>query len=209
MVDVRNIVEQAVEALARATEPIAHAASGTAESGANAAAQGLQVTQAVASTLIGALRALPGQLRELELPSARQRLEDIADQLQKIAQRLGRLSHHLGRAAGHLGEPALQGSGKLIVNGIDVAASGLGLLRPNEAGLFRLLPRSVARPYADGVATLHVGVSAAGDLARLLVNSLPGMSEGLGDIAEDLGRAGELLEATAHTLRELSELSPI
>lgn len=205
MVQLSDLVEQTAEALARATQPLAQAASNTADAGV----QGLQVTQAVASTLAGVLRALPGQLRELELPSARQRLVDIADQLQKIAQRLSRLSEHLGRAAGHLGQPALQGSGKLVVNGIDVAVKGLRLLRPDEGGLFRLVPRSLGRPYADGIGTLQVGVSAAGDLARLFVDSLPNISQGLGDIAEDLGRAGELLESTANTLRELSELSPI
>jgi hypothetical protein len=204
MVDVRNLVEQAAEALARATEPLSQA-----DAGASPQPQALQVTQAVASTLAGVLRALPDQLRELELPSARKRLEEVSDQLLKLAQRLKRLSEHLGRAGTHLGEPALQGSGTLIVNGIEVVARGLSLLRPNELGLFRLIPGSIAKPYSDSVTTLRVGVSAAGDLAKLFVSSLPSMSQGLREIAEELGRAGELLESTAKTLRELSQLSPL
>lgn len=209
MSDVRNLVEQAADALARASVPISQAASTTAEAGAGAAAQGLQLTQAVASTLAGVLRGLPDQLRELELPSARKRLQDISDQLQKLAQRLKHLGQLLNGAGTRLGEPALQRSGSLVANGMAVVARGLELMRPNELGLFRFVPGAIAKPYADGVGTLRLGARAASDLTQMLVSSLPSLSGGLREIAEDLGRAGELLEATANTLRELSELSPI
>ncbi|MET0389306.1 MAG: hypothetical protein ABW321_25255 [Polyangiales bacterium] len=206
MVDVRSLVEQAV---ARAVEPLQQAASETAGVGAAAAQQGMQVTQAVAATLSATLKALPGKLRELELPSASQRLEEVSDQLAKIGDRMKRLSDHLGRASRHLGEPALQTSGQLIVDGFEAAASGARFLRPSEKGLIRLLPRSLSRPYIDGITTISVGLSAASDLTKLSVGSLPAIASGLGDIAEDLGSAGGLLVATAGTLRELSELSPI
>ena len=49
----------------------------------------------------------------------------------------------------------------------------------------------------------------ASDLARVCVSSLPDLGEGLGDVAEDLGRAAELLDATGKTIRDLSELVPI
>jgi hypothetical protein len=209
MVDVRNLVEQVAEAVARASEPLTQAAADTAEVGVSMAAQGRQVSVAVTDAVLAALRGLPDRLRELEVPRAKHNLEDVADQLGKIAVRLRRLSGQLGEASSRLGEPALRNSGQLVVNGFVAAASGARFLRPNEQGAVRWLPRAIARPYVDGITTVYLGLSTAGDLARACVNALPGMGAGLGEIADDLGRASELLEATSKTIRDLAELVPI
>jgi hypothetical protein len=209
MVDVRNLVEQAVEVVARAAEPVTQAAADTAEVGVSIAVHGRQVSGAVADALVSALRALPDKLREFEVPRAKHSLADVADQLGKIAVRLRRLSGHLGEAGSRLSEPALQSSGQLVVDGFVAATSGARLLRPREEGVFRWVPRAIARPYADSITTIYVGLRTASDLARVCVNALPDMGQGLRDIAEDLGRASELLEATGQTIRDLSELIPI
>jgi len=213
MSDVRSFLEQGV---ARAVEPLAQMASGAAAAATGAAAasaaaatQSMQVTHAVAASLTATLLALPDKLRELELPSAKQSIEDVSGQLRALAIRFRRLSHHLGQAASHLGEPALQGSGKLIANGFAVSSHALRFLQPREAGLLRLVPRELTRPFLDGVGTLQVGLNAAGDVVRLVADSLPSLSQGLADIATDLASAADLLDATAGTLHELSKLSPI
>jgi|WetSurMetagenome_2_1015567.scaffolds.fasta_scaffold671008_1 hypothetical protein len=208
MVDVRNLVEQAVEVVARAAEPVAQAAAESADVGVSIAVHGRQVSEAVTDALVSALRSLPDKLRELEVPRAKHSLADVADQLGKIAVRLRRLSGQLGLAGSRLSEPALRASGQLVVDGFVAAASGARLLRPSE-GLIRWLPRSLARPYVDGITTVQLGLSTAGDLTRLCVNALPDLGQGLREIADDLGRASELLEATGKTVRELSELVPI
>lgn len=205
----RSLIEGLAQAVARATEPITRAAVDPIGAGVAAREQGMQVTEAVAAALVDSLSALPGRLRELELPSAKRRIEDVSEQLRKIGDRLQRLSRHLDRAATHLGEPALEGSGKLIADGFDAAAKVAGLFRPDEHGLLRLAPRALTRPYLDAVGTMLVGLRAAADLTRLIATSLPSTSAALKDIAEDLGRSGELLDATGKTLHELAELTPL
>lgn len=209
MAERRGLIESLAQAVARATEPITRAAKDPVGTSIAAGEQGLQITEAVTAALVESLTSLPGRLRELELPSAKRRIEDVSEQLRKISDRLLRLSQHLDRAAGHLGEPALSGSGKLIADGFDAAAKLVSLFRFEEAGLLRLAPRVVTRPYRDAVGTLHVGLRAASDLSRLIATSLPGASVALKEIAEDLQRSAELLDATGKTLRELSELTPL
>jgi hypothetical protein len=194
MVDVRNLVDQAAESI---------------DAGAALAAQGVHVTEALADALTSALRALPGKLRVLEVPRFKQSLEEIADQLRAIAERLRRLSTHLGRAALRLNEPALRQSGKLAVEGFVAAASVVRFLRPDDAGLVRFVPNMLSRPMLDGMTTVRIGIEAAGDIARICVESIPDMAEGLGGIAEDLGRAADLLDATSKTIRDLSSLVPM
>jgi hypothetical protein len=210
MKEPRTLIEGLAQAVARATAPITRAAMDPVGTSIAAREQGLQITEAVSAALVESLTALPGKLRELELPSAKRRIEDVSEQLRKIADRLLRLSQHLDRAATHLGEPALAGSGKLVAEGIDAAAKLVSLFRFDEQnGLFKLAPRALTRPYRDAVGTLHVGLRAASDLTRLIATSLPGASAALKDIAEDLSRSAELLDATGRTLRELSELTPL
>jgi hypothetical protein len=205
----RSWIEGLAGAVARAAEPITRAAMDPVGAGIAAGEQGIQVTEAVTAALVESLSALPGKLRELELPSAKRRLEEVSDQLRRIADRFQRLSKHLDRAAGHLGEPALAGSGKLIANGFDAAAKLAGLAQPDKNGLVRFAPRIVTGPYMDAVGTMQVGLRAAGDLTRLIATSLPSMSSAIKDIAEDLSRSAELLDATGKTVRELSELTPL
>lgn len=205
----KSLIEGLAHAVARATEPITRAAMDPVGTSIAAGEQGLQITEAVTASLIESLTALPGKIRELELPSAKRRIEDVSEHLRKIADRLLRLSQHLDRAAGHLGEPALSGSGKLVADGIDAAAKLVSLFRLEDQGVLRLAPRALTRPYRDAVGTLHVGLRAASDLTRLIATSLPGASRALKDIAEDLSRSAELLDATGKTLRELSELTPV
>ena len=205
----RNLIEGLAQAVARATEPITRAAMDPVGTSIAARDQGLQITEAVAAALVESLTALPGKLRELELPSAKRRIEDVSEQLRKIADRLQRLSQHLDRAATHMGEPALAGSGKLVADGIDAAAKLVSLFRPDEHGLISFAPKALTRPYRDAVGTLHVGLRAASDLTRLIATSLPSVSSAMKDIAEDLSRSAELLDATGKTLRELSELTPL
>lgn len=209
MTERRSWIEGLAQAVARATEPITRAALDPVGAGIAASQQSLQITEAVTAALVESLTALPGRLRELELPSAKRRIEEVAEHLRKIADRLRRLSRHLGRAGTHIGEPALSGSGKLIADGFDAAATVAGLFRPDEQGLLRFAPRVLTRPYLDAVGTMHVGLRAAADLTRLVATSLPSVSEAFKDIAEDLGRSADLLEATSKTLRELSELTPL
>lgn len=194
MVDVRNLVDQAAESI---------------DAGASLAAQGVHVTEALAEALTNALRALPGKLRDIEIPRVKQSLEEIADQLRAIAERLRRLSQHLGRAALRLNEPALVHSGKLVVDGFVAAANVVRFIRPDDAGLVRFIPNIVSRPVLDGLTTVRIGIEAAGDIARICVESIPDMGEGLGGISEDLGRAADLLDATSKTIRDLSALVPI
>lgn len=203
------MIEGLAQAVARATEPITRAAMDPVGTSIAAGEQGLQITEAVTAALVESLTALPGKLRELELPSAKRRIEDVSEHLRKISDRLQRLSQHLDRAASHLGEPALSGSGKLVADGFDAAAKLVSLFRFDEHGWLRIAPRALTRPYRDAVGTLHVGLRAASDLTRVIATSLPSASVALKDIAEDLGRSAELLEATGKTLRELSELTPI
>lgn len=205
----KSLIEGLAHAVARATEPITRAAMDPVGTSIAAGEQGLQITEAVTVALIESLTALPGKLRELELPSAKRRLEDVSEQLRKIADRLLRLSQHLDRAAGHLGEPALSGSSKLVADGFDAAAKLVALFRLEDQGLLRFAPRALTRPYRDAVGTMHVGLRAASDLTRLIATSLPSASSALKDIAEDLSRSAELLDATGKTLRELAELSPV
>lgn len=194
MVDVRNLVDQAAESI---------------DAGAALAAQGVHATEALAEALTTALRALPGKLRDIEVPRVKQSLLDIADHLGAIAERLRRLSGHLGRAGVRLNEPALQQSGKLVVEGFVAAANVVRFLRPDDSGLVRFVPAMFSRPVLDGMTTVRIGIEAAGDIARICVESLPDMSEGLGGISEDLGRAADLLDATSKTIRDLSALVPI
>jgi hypothetical protein len=194
MVDVRNLVDQAAESI---------------DAGAALAAQGVHATEALADALTSALRALPGKLRDMEVPRVKQSLEDIADQLRAIAERLRKLGKHLGQASLRLNEPALQQSGKLVVEGFVAAANVVRFLRPEDTGLVRFVPSMVSRPILDGLTTVRIGIEAAGDIARICVDSIPDMGEGLGGIAEDLGRAADLLDATSKTIRDLSGLVPI
>jgi hypothetical protein len=194
MVDVRNLVEHAAESI---------------DAGASLAAQGVHATEALAEALTSVLRSLPGKLRDLEVPRVKQSLEEIADQLRAIADRLRRLSTHLGRAGLRLNEPALQQSGKLVVEGFVAAANIVRFLRPEDTGLVRFVPNMLSRPVLDGMTTIRIGIEAAGDIARICVDSIPDMGEGLGGIAEDLGRAADLLDATSKTIRDLSGLVPI
>ena len=209
MVERRSLVESLAQAVARATEPLTRAALDPVGTNNTAGEQGLQIRETVTAALVESLTALPGKLRELELPSAKRRIEEVSEQLRKIADRLLRLSRHMDRAAGHLGEPALSGSGQLVADGFDAAAKLVSLFRFDEHGLLRLAPRALTRPYRDAVGTLHVGLRAASDLSRLIATSLPSASLALKDIAEDLGRSAELLDATGKTLHELSELTPL
>jgi hypothetical protein len=205
MVDVRNLVEQATESLARAAEPLTRAAADAAEAGEALAAQGRQASEALSGALLGAFRALP----DMEVPRVKKTLEQVADQLGAIGERLRRLSGRLATAGSRLSEPALQTSGKLVVDGFEVAAHGVGLLQPEEAGLWRFVPPVIGQPYLDGIKTIHLGLSTASDLARLCVESLPDLGEGLSDVAEDLGRAADLLDGTKQTIRDLAGLFPI
>jgi hypothetical protein len=209
MAERRSFIEGLAQAVARATEPLTRAAMDPVGASIAAGEQGLQITEAVTAALVESLSALPGKLRELELPSAKRRIEDVSEHLRKIADRLLRLSQHLDRAAGHLGEPALSGSGKLVADGFDAASKLVALFRFEEQGLLRLAPRALTRPYRDAVGTLHVGLRAASDLSRMIATSLPAASQALKEIAEDLQRSAELLDATGKTLRELSELTPL
>jgi len=194
MVDVRNLVDQAADSI---------------DAGAALAAQGVHATEALAEALTSALRALPGKLRDLEVPRVKHSLEEIADQLSAIADRLRRLSEHLGRAGVRLNEPALQQSGKLVVEGFVAAANVVRFIRPDDTGLVRFVPNMLSRPVLDGLTTVRIGIEAAGDIARIFVESIPDMGQGFGSIAEDLGRAADLLDATSKTIRDLSGLVPI
>ncbi|HKU37379.1 MAG TPA: hypothetical protein VJR89_04510 [Polyangiales bacterium] len=190
----RNLVDQATQSM---------------ESSATLASQGVQATEALAEALTSLLRALPGKLRDIEVPSAKHKLEEIAEQLRAIAERLRRLGTHLSAASVRMNEPALQQSGKLVVEGFHAAANIVGFLRPNDTGLVRFVPGVLSRPVLDGLTTVRVGIEAAGDLARICIGSLPDMAEGLGGIAEDLRRAADLLDATSKTIKDLSALVPI
>jgi hypothetical protein len=209
MAERRTLIEGLAQAVARATEPLTRAAMDPVGASIAAGEHGRQITESITAALVESLTALPGKLRELELPSAKRRIEDVSEQLRKISDRLQRLSQHLDRAATHLGEPALTSSGKLVADGFDAAARLVSVFRFDEQGLLRLAPRVLTRPYGDAVGTLHVGLRAASDLTRLVATSLPSASLALKDIAEDLGRSAELLDATGKTLRELSELTPL
>jgi hypothetical protein len=70
MVDVRTLVDQATQSVARATEPLTRTAMDTAEAGSSLGAQGMQALEALAEAVAAAIRALPGKLREVEVPGA-------------------------------------------------------------------------------------------------------------------------------------------
>jgi hypothetical protein len=204
MADVRTLVDQATQTLARATET----ALDTAEAGTSLAAQGMQATEALAEVLTAAVRALPGKLREVEVPRARESLEQVADQLTAIAMRLRRLRGELRQAGTRLSDESLQVSGKLIVDAFRTAAHVAEVVRPAETGFVRFVPRKLARPYLDGLTTIEVGLGAVRDLARLCVNALPDIGNTLKDVADDLGGAADLLDGTARAIRELANLVP-
>jgi methyl-accepting chemotaxis protein len=187
MVDVRNLVEQANQSVASLAE----------------------VSEALAEDLTAALRSLPGKLREIEVPRVKKSLADIAQQLSAIGARLRRLSQHLDRGAERLAEPALQDSGRLIVEGFEAISKLASLLRPGEASLFRYVPDVFARPYVEAITKVETGWRAASDLADIAIKALPDISAGMNDIGEDLGRAADLLDATANTIRELSDIVPL
>lgn len=209
MVDVRTLVDQATQSMARAAEPIARSAADTAEAGASLAAQGIQASEAIADALTSAIRALPGKLRDIEVPRVKQKLEEVAGQLTAIAARCRKLAQHLRQASLRIGDTGLQDGGKLIVEAFDALASVVGFLKPGQDGLFRWVPVVVARPYLDAVMRAETALRAAGDLARTCVRALPDVSEGFNDVAEDLERAADLLDGTSKTIRELSGLFPI
>ncbi len=198
MVDVRTLVDQATQTVAAAGEPLRRTASETAD-----------VAESLAEVLTSALRALPGKLRDMEVPRVKQSLEQVSQQLQAIAVRLRRLSQHLERASGHISDKVLQDSVQLVVEGIDALASVVRYLRPGEHSLFRFVPIAVAKPYLDTVERAELGLRIAGDLSRACVGALPDIGAGLGEIAEDLERAADLLDGTSNTIRELSGLFPI
>lgn len=202
MVDVRTLVDQA-------TQSVARSAQDTAEAGASLAAQGMQASEAIADALTSAIRALPGRLREIEVPRVKQKLEEVAGQLTAIAGRCRRLALHLKQASLRVGDTGLQDGGKLIIEAFDALAHVVGFLRPGEDGLFRWMPLVVARPYLDAVTRAETALRAAADLARTCVRALPDVSEGFSDVAEDLDRAADLLDGTSKTIRELSGLFPI
>ena len=209
MVDLRMVFEQAAESMTRAAELLSRSAADTAGAGAAIASQGFQATEASIGAMVTALRGVTTKLGEIEIPRVKHSLEDVADQLGKIAERLRRLSGQLGTAGARLSEPALQTSGKLVVDGFEVAAHGARFLQPPDFRLLHWIPQAITQPYIDGIKTIHLGLSTAADLARLCVESLPAMGGGLRDIAEDLERAADLLDASRNTIRDLAGLFPI
>lgn len=172
-------------------------------------AQGFQATEALADALASAIRALPGKLREVEVPSLRNNLEQVAEQLTAMAARLRTLRKQLGAAGDRLGDKALLASGSVIVAGLDAAAHVATLLRPDERGLLRLVPKPITQPYLDGVGTIEAGLRAASDLTRIFVAALPELGNALRDVSEDLDRAAELLDGTSRAIRELARVIPL
>lgn len=164
--------------------------------------------EALADALTTAIRALPGKLRDVEVPRVKDSLEQVAVQLTAIAQRLRTLKRQLGDASVRLGDPTLQDSGKLIVEGFRMAAHVAELLRPEESGWVRFVPKAFARPYVDGLTTIEFGLAAVRDLARVCVGALPEIGNGMRDVAEDLGGAADLLDGTARAIGELANLVP-
>jgi hypothetical protein len=208
MADVRTLVDQATQSLARATEPLTRTALDTAEAGTSLAAQGMHATEALADAVAAAIRALPGKLRDVEVPRVKESLEQVAVQLAAMAVRLRLIRVQLREAGVRLSDDSLQVSGKLIVDAFRTAAHVAELLRPIETGLVRFVPKAIARPYLDGLTTIEVGLGAVRDLARVCVNALPDIGNGLRDVADDLGGAADLLDGTARAIRELANLVP-
>ena len=198
MVDVRNLVDQANLSVARGAAAANEAVASLAEA-----------SEALAEDLATVLRALPGKLREIEVPRVKKSLEDIAEQLGAIAARLRRLSQHLDRGADRLAEPLLQDSGRLIVEGFEAATKLASLFHPDEAGLFRYVPELFARPYIEATRRVEAGWRAATDLADMCVKAVPEIGKAMNEIGEDLGRAADLLDGTANTIRDLSGIIPI
>jgi Flp pilus assembly pilin Flp len=193
MVDVRDLMDQAID---------------TAEAGSNLAAQGIQATEALAEAVAATIRALPGKLRDVEVPRVRESLEQVAVQLTAMAVRLRILQRQLAAASVRLSDPSLQDSGKLIVEAFRTAAHVAELVRPDEAGWVRFVPKPLARPYLDGAASIEFGLAAVRDLARVCVGALPEIGNSLKDVAEDLGSAADMLDGTARAIRELANLVP-
>jgi ABC-type transporter Mla subunit MlaD len=205
MVDVRTLLDQAAQSVARATEPLARTAVDTAEMGASLAAYGILASESLAA----AVGALSGKLRDIEVLQVQENLNDVSEHLTAISARLRRLSEHLGQASVRFRDTVLQESGTLMVDGFEAVAKLVHLLRPDETGVIRFIPGVVTRPYVDVVTRAELGLRAAADLVRICVNALPDIGEGLKDISEDLERAADLLETTAKTIRELGRLFPI
>lgn len=209
MVDLRMVIDQAAESLTRAAELLSRSASDVADAGASRASHGVAATEASIDAMVTVLRGVTTKLGEIEIPRVKRSLHDVAEQLGKIAERLRRLGGQLGTAGRRLSEPALQTSGKLVVDGFEVAAHGASFLQPPDLRLMQWIPQAITQPYRDGVKTVHLGLSTAADLARLCVESLPGVGAGLTDIAEDLTRAADLLDASRKTIRDLADVFPI
>jgi hypothetical protein len=208
MADVRTLVDQATQSLARATEPLTRTALDTAEAGTSLAAQGMHATEALADAVAAAIRALPGKLRDVEVPRVKESLEQVAVQLTAMAVRLRLIRLQLREVGVRLSDDSLQVSGRLIVDAFRTAAHVAESLRPIETGLVRFVPKAIARPYLDGLTTIEVGLAAVRDLARVCVNALPDIGNGLRDVADDLGGAADLLDGTARAIRELANLVP-
>jgi hypothetical protein len=208
MVDVRTPVDQATQIIASATEPLTRTALESAEPGSSFVAQGMQATEALADAISAAVRGLSGKLRDVEVPRVKESLEQVAVQLAAIAGRLRTLRRQLGEASVRLSDKSLQDSGKLIVDAFRTATHVAELLRPVETGFVRFVPRPIARPYLDGLATIEVGLGAVRDLARVCVNALPEVGGSLRQVADDLGGAADLLDGTARAIQELANLVP-
>jgi hypothetical protein len=208
MVDVRTPVDQPAQGVVRATEPGSPEAADPAQGRPSFVAQGMQATEALADAISAVIRGLPGKLRDVEVPRVKESLEQVADQLSAIAMRLRTLRRQLSEASVRLSDQSLQDSGKLIVDAFRTVTHVAELLRPAETGFVRFLPRAVARPYLDGLATIEVGLGAVRDLSRVCVNALPDIGGSLKDVADDLGSAADLLDGTARAIRELANLVP-
>ena len=205
MVDVRTLLDQAAQSVARAAEPLTRTAADTAEMGASLAAYGIQASESLAA----AVGALSGKLRDIEVLRVKENLTEVSAHLTAIAARLRRLSEHLGSASARFRDTILEDSGKMMADGFEAVANLIHYLRPDENGVIRFVPGLVTKPYLDVVRRAELGLRAAADLVRVCVNAFPEIGAGLKDISDELDRAADLLEATAKTIRELAQLFPI